>query len=898
MKTLLQTILPLFLALALSPSLFATHTAATQIDVVHNDTGWAPCTFPDKYIPEVKFYRDCSGNNASAPTVLTMTVSSTCYGNLTFQMDPYSIVTGTDTLGGGRILLNNCVTGDEVACTEEYLYRYYNPDGTFNIELPGPCRDWTFSWSLCCRPGNNENVNGGAIYAETKINNTFACDTVVTGPNGVPPNDTCANNLSYNNAAKFNDDRPVVTFCVGKNYKYFIGASDADGDSLAYRMVNPLSAAGTPVGFTAGYSVNDPLPVVNRPVNFDGENGILTFTPAQAFTGAFAYVVEEWRDSCFIDSIFVNGDSLATIATRKILVGEIMRDTRFIFGVNCLTQLPNFSNDPLDPNAPIDPNNPPVFNDVIEINCAATQFNVRMNIALQCNTLEPNGSDFRLMQGPVENPTAVFAIDTVFATNCVNNEFTHFTVVLYEPIGPGDYKLFFKTGDDFNTLQTKCGINVPEFTALDVRVLNNFQFDLDFDKIFVCRPADPAPIATVALAKASYYAWSFEGVPIGGDSLQSQVVDSNGTWTVEVNVKGCFDSDDFEVEITENRPVEVPNYYLCPDEIDSLRIRLDTVMQGSNHTWYWFNDKTGMFEIVSTNQIFNVSSFDRGGKFYSEVTLNGLCTEEDTFEITTTPLQVKIGRDSTICFSDEYWLYNMVEEYKVPSEHSYQWFLDGDTLFGQTNDSVFITTKGTYKLEVTRRNACTMADSVNITVADSLARPEALCTQVTFENGVVKQIFDWNVVLGADAYEVQEIRADGSRTGWIAANGQGGLSHTAFGAQVSLLIRAVNAEVAETAACKYSETEGAGSCEAVVKPTNIFTPNGDGVNDLLAFDLVELFPGSKLQLYNRWGKLVYEDADYRNDWGGEDFEDGVYYYILEINDNTLGTMKGTITLLR
>jgi gliding motility-associated-like protein len=897
MKKLLSTLTLITCLFAFSTDTFATHTAAAQVSVWHNDSTWVPCTFPDKYIAEAKFYRDCSGSNAAAPTSLSLTVTSTCYGSTSYTLDPYSVITATDTLGGGRVLVNNCITGDELACTEEYLYRYYNPDGTFNIELPGPCRDWTFSWSVCCRPGNNENVQGGAIYAETIINNTFPCDTNVTGANGIPPNDTCINNTSYNNAAVFNDDRPVVTFCVGKKYKYFVGATDADGDSLSYKIVNPLSAAGTPTGFMAGYSVTDPLPVVNRPVSFDEKNGVLEFTPAQAFTGAFAYIVEEWRDSCFVDSIFVAGDSVAMIASKKVFVGSILRDTRFIFGNNCVTNLPIFGNDPNDPNAPIDPNNPPLFNGAIEVNCAATQFNVRMNIALQCNTLEPYGSDFRLVQGDPENPIAVYGIDTAFATNCLLNEFTTFTVELFEPIGPGDYKLFFKTGDDFNTLQTKCGIDIPEFTFIDVTVIDNFTFELDFDSIIGCRPADPAPIATVNFEGATFYAWSHNGVSIGGDSLQSQEVDMHGNWSVEVNVKGCDDSDNFFVDITQNRPVEVPDFYICPEEIDALLIILDTVKQGSHHTWYWLNDKTNEFEIVSTQKNLVAGTFDRGGKFYSEVTLNNVCTEEDTFIIDANPVLVDIGKDSSFCFGNEYWLYNK-ESYQNPDSIKYQWYLDSIPISGKTNDSLFITDQGDYMLEVTKNSICQGSDAVRIVIADTLAAPDPICSKVTFENGQIKQLFYWETVDGADDYEVQEIYNNGTKSDWIKANDLYGIHHLALGSQTELLVRAVNNELPDGASCQYSQIDAAAACEVVVKPTNVFTPNGDGINDFLTFDLIEVYEGSSLQIFNRWGKLIYEDNDYYNDWNGEDYEAGTYYYVLDINDPSQGIMKGYFTIIR
>jgi gliding motility-associated-like protein len=76
---------------------------------------------------------------------------------------------------------------------------------------------------------------------------------------------------------------------------------------------------------------------------------------------------------------------------------------------------------------------------------------------------------------------------------------------------------------------------------------------------------------------------------------------------------------------------------------------------------------------------------------------------------------------------------------------------------------------------------------------------------------------------------------------------------------------------------------------AVIEPSfgcglfipNIFTPNGDGANDLL---VIRNLPASaKLIITNRWGKEVFAASDYQNDWNGGDVVDGVYYYRLVVN---------------
>jgi gliding motility-associated-like protein len=58
----------------------------------------------------------------------------------------------------------------------------------------------------------------------------------------------------------------------------------------------------------------------------------------------------------------------------------------------------------------------------------------------------------------------------------------------------------------------------------------------------------------------------------------------------------------------------------------------------------------------------------------------------------------------------------------------------------------------------------------------------------------------------------------------------------------------------------------------------LFTPNGDKLNDLFVIRDLDKFPGTYLRIVNRWGKVETEVNDYKNDWSGDDLEEGIYYY--------------------
>ncbi|MBN8703318.1 MAG: gliding motility-associated C-terminal domain-containing protein [Bacteroidetes bacterium] len=72
---------------------------------------------------------------------------------------------------------------------------------------------------------------------------------------------------------------------------------------------------------------------------------------------------------------------------------------------------------------------------------------------------------------------------------------------------------------------------------------------------------------------------------------------------------------------------------------------------------------------------------------------------------------------------------------------------------------------------------------------------------------------------------------------------------------------------------------------------NVFTPNGDGVNDFYSsLKPYKYVQDVEMKIYNRWGLLVYETTDPDINWNGKNLEtktmcsDGTYYYTCVVNE--------------
>lgn len=77
---------------------------------------------------------------------------------------------------------------------------------------------------------------------------------------------------------------------------------------------------------------------------------------------------------------------------------------------------------------------------------------------------------------------------------------------------------------------------------------------------------------------------------------------------------------------------------------------------------------------------------------------------------------------------------------------------------------------------------------------------------------------------------------------------------------------------------------------------NVFTPNGDGINDLLEIVNLQYYP-NELTVFDRWGKKVLDTRNYNNAWRAADVQDGTYFFVLNLTDEGR-EFKGHITILR
>ncbi len=223
---------------------------------------------------------------------------------------------------------------------------------------------------------------------------------------------------------------------------------------------------------------------------------------------------------------------------------------------------------------------------------------------------------------------------------------------------------------------------------------------------------------------------------------------------------------------------------------------------------------------------------------------------------------------------------------------SYSWnFGDGSPIDTSSSPTHQFNTGGTYTVKLVAKNpsSCNGADSSTVEV---VIKPTP---QVNLGQ---------NIDLDCDS--ISTVTLDAANTGSHYLWNTGDTTQT------------IKPSATGTYWVKVSYTTGCSSIDSIeltgtpipprVKPLlipNVFTPNGDNVNDTYVISIIGQLSEYNLEIFNRWGTEVFKSTSISDSWdgkiNGDNASAGTYYYLLKFKSScfkTTMTEKGFLTLLR
>lgn len=325
--------------------------------------------------------------------------------------------------------------------------------------------------------------------------------------------------------------------------------------------------------------------------------------------------------------------------------------------------------------------------------------------------------------------------------------------------------------------------------------------------------------------------------------------------------------------------VEDSNYCITSDSMLIIQKPTPTVaISGDTH--YCFNDSS----LLSAGSFvtYNWANGDttpilkaRAGNYSVTVTDSNGCSASDrNYRVTSSFPVPNIFSDTVVCEGDSLWVYTFSK-----ASDSILWST------GSVQDSVFISTE-IISLQIRDTYGC-VADSTRqiLGLPTPFAKIEMdpenksqAYLPVAFRddsqlNGAIIQNWYWNV---NDSIYAQTM--DTSITFYVGTSFQ--VTHAL----------STDLGCTDTTFLNYLITD------EIIK-VNVMTPNGDGINDYLVIPNIQKYPNNSLRIYNRWGVEVAFFKPYRNNWDAYFVSDGVYFYVIELEQGT-PALKGSITVIK
>jgi gliding motility-associated-like protein len=308
-------------------------------------------------------------------------------------------------------------------------------------------------------------------------------------------------------------------------------------------------------------------------------------------------------------------------------------------------------------------------------------------------------------------------------------------------------------------------------------------------------------------------------------------------------------------------------------------------------TWYFFGATTTNSNLQNPTNI----CYPTNGSFDVALVSNNATGQDSLFmagfiTVNALPIVTANSTNTTICSGDLITLTGS-------GANTYTW--DNGAV-----DGVAFSPGGTttYTVTGTDANGCTNTNSILITV-NSCANPPIASFSSSLTSICINDCIDFN-----------DLSSGGTPTNW---------SWYFFGANpsVSNLQNPLNVCYDSTGTfdvalmvsnafgqdsifiSNYIVVDSCNSTPTNVVIPNVFSPNGDGQNDLFGVSGTGVI-SVKGSIYNRWGSLMFSTQQLNEGWdgrttAGSECTEGTYFYILEVETSEeVKTYKGTLTLIR
>jgi len=350
------------------------------------------------------------------------------------------------------------------------------------------------------------------------------------------------------------------------------------------------------------------------------------------------------------------------------------------------------------------------------------------------------------------------------------------------------------------------------------------------------------------------------------DTIFNFLTEEGGVYDVVVTVLDAFGCQyDTTLTIT---VVDLPIVDLGDDiavcRKDAPYITIDGTTEHATH-YLWSNMTTGETMLVDYDGIYAVTAINNAHSIS--------CLTSDTVNVTfiRTPIFSLIP---DTCIENPIMI--SVIDPDIDSTYRFKWSTN------ETTESIYVNQTGTYTVEVWI-NAEVYCGSGNGVFIQYIPTP-------TLNLGSNRVICDFDTLV----FQANTGNQSPDYTyEWSMAEFQGAIANFGPKSPGEYLLAVTKRGCSNVSDEVLITVE---DCSVTIP--NVITPDDNGINDYFVIDGLENYENVSFVLFNRWGRKVYENNDYRNNFKGDNLKDGTYFYIITFPNNLKGPFTGPLAIIR
>lgn len=852
---------------------FARHITGGEIFYEYIGPGATAGT--SQYKITLRLFRDCYSGGATLDPTANLGIFDKA-GNVSVPGSPFLFrLDHTDRIEKNGNL--PCIVNAPLVCYE--VGYYFN-----TVTLPDNALGYWVAYQRCCRVDNIDNLSAAVGTGATYLGSIAGTNDLGTGHNSSPQ--------FYL--------RDTALVCQNRNFYLDFGAFDADGDRLTYQFCEAYDGgnATTPVvsnpppppygivPYGGIYSAFSPL---GNNVTINQSNGIISGIAPAGGSYVIAVCVTEWRNGKAIDTH--RKDFILKIADCDFVAAQLPLAATFCD--DFITSFENLTPTPLINSWHWDFGVPGIKTDTSNLATPTYTFPDTgvYNIKLVVNPGDPCSDSANMKLGLYPG----FFPDFISTGVCFNKPtfFIDKTSTVYGNVSGWQWNFGENSaGNDTSRLQNPV-YTYPTIGTKNVRfIVNSSKGCIDTvnkDVVMLNKPPITLPFRDTLICSidslsmptsgTGVFSWGPDYNILFANTSTPIVFPKQTTWyNVEMDDNGCKNTDSVRVRVVNNVSLTVrTDTTFCKGD----GVQLRAVSNGLKFSW-------SPNLSLSNSNIVNPIANPPVTTIYQLKASIGKCSATDDVEVFVVPYPfVDAGQDVTICYRTSVQLNATIKA------ADFFWKPQGSLTNARISNPIAtpsVTTK--YILTATDTLGCPKPgyDTVLVTVLPNVnafaGRDTAIVAGQPLQlNASGGKSFRWSPSFGLNRTNVPDPVA------------------RLFGDPDSIRYKVF---VTDAMGCVDSAT-------VLVKifymnpkifvPTG-FTPNGDGLNDVLKPIAVGIEKIEYFRVYNRWGQLVFSTTTNGQGWdgkiGGKDQTSASFVWLVKAVDYTGKSVfqKGTSTLIR